>query len=75
MKRFFKVLAVVLMLGVFAPAYAPDASETFMARGEVHYRCHYCGKTVASHEIPRAVKGRCNKSPDRKHHFGSCGRW
>ena len=80
MKRLLSLLAVVVMLGALTPAYVPDTSysfgEVYVARGgEVHYRCHYCGRTVASHEIPRAVKEKCKKSPNHKHAFGSCGRW
>ena len=80
MKRFLRLLAVVVVLGALTPAYIPATSYSFGAvyvaiGGEVHYRCSSCGKTVASHEVPRAVKERCSKSPDHKHHFSSCGRW
>ena len=80
MKRFFRLLAVVVVLGALTPAYIPATfdsfGEVYVARGgEVHYRCHHCGRTVASHETPKAVKERCKKSPNHKHSFGSCGRW
>jgi DNA-directed RNA polymerase subunit RPC12/RpoP len=76
MKRFLSLLAVVVMLSILTPTYVSPIHETFVARAkEVHYRCHYCGKTVRSSEIPRAVKTKCPDSPSRKHAFGSCGRW
>ena len=75
MKKLLGVLAVAVMLSIFAPVYILGTSESFASQKVLHYKCEHCDKTIKSYEGTRAVKEKCPKSPNGKHHFVSCGRW